>query len=466
MQTRSMRRHLILWLLLLQGCATNMPETEDRPVIVVGAGVAGLSAARALQDAGVDVLVVEASDRIGGRIAAADVGGTQVDAGAMFIHGVTDNPLAAFCDAVGIEYVPVAYRMPSVFDARAGTSVDGEFMHLAGAMGDFDDRIETLAAALPEDASVRDGIESFLEQAGRMSDDQKRYAAFALTHLLIEIYDAGPPDRMSLDAYVNAPYEEFAGGNHVVPGGYMQVVDALAEGLDIRRGQPVSKIAHDAQGVTVTTPSGELRGSHAIVTVSVGVLQSGWIEFDPALPEDKLGAINRLDMGNLEKVILRFDEPFWRTHSNASTFLYIAEEPGEFPAFADWTEVSGAPTLVCLYGGRTARRVLDERNDDQIVSGAMRAVRAMFGDEIPEPVGTHVTRWRDDPFTLGSYSYLPIGSTVDDMTELGRPVGERLRFAGEATEPLFFATVHGAMMSGLREARRIAGERATLPGFE
>lgn len=202
------------------------------------------------------------------------------------------------------------------------------------------------------------------------------------------------------------------------------------------------------------------------MTVSVGVLKAGHIVFDPPLPDAKLTAIDRLDMGNLEKVILRFAEPFWRERGNASTFFYIAETPGEFPAFADWTDVSGTPTLVCLYGGRTARRVIDERDSEQITSGAVRVLREMFGDDIPEPIAAYVTRWRDDPYALGSYSYIPIGATPDDMSELGQPVGERLLFAGEATEPLLYATVHGAMMSGLREARRIAGQHATLPGID
>jgi len=232
------------------------PQDGKRPVIVVGAGIAGLSAARALHDAGVPVLVVEARDRIGGRVAQADVGGVTLDAGAMFIHGVDGNPLAAFCDAVGIEYVPVEYSLPMVHDAQTGAAVRSGFLTLVRSMRNFDDRIELLAAALPEDASVNDGIAAFLERSKRLSETQRRHAAFALTHLLIELYESGPPDRMSLHAYVNAPYAEFAGGNHVVPGGYMQVVDALSDGLDIRLSQPVSRITHDATGVTVTTPPG------------------------------------------------------------------------------------------------------------------------------------------------------------------------------------------------------------------
>lgn len=455
-------------LLLFAGCSTTTapPEPASPPVLVVGAGAAGLAAARALHDAGHDVVVLEARDRIGGRIHTRDVGGAPVDAGAMFIHGDVGNPLAALCGALGIEYESTGFDMGPVYDAATGGPVEDGFLQLAMTMRRFDARVEDLAAALPADASLRDGIEAFLDGARGLSEDQRRYASFALEQLLIEIYESGPPDRMSLRAYVESPYTEFAGGNHVLPGGFGQVVEALAEGLDVRTGEPVSRISHGPDGVIVTTPSGQHRGSHAVVTVPLGVLRAGRIAFDPPLPASKREAAERLDMGNFEKVVLRFDEPFWRERGASTTFLYIAETPGEFPGFTDWSDAAGAPTLVCLYGGRSARNVLDAWDDEEIGARAVQALRDIFGDDVPDPVATHVTRWRDDPWALGSYSYLPIGATVDDLRALGEPVGERLLFAGEATEPLLYATVHGALVSGLREARRIAGDAARLPGIE
>ena len=452
-------------LLLLGACqaAAPAPEPVDPPVLVIGAG---LAAARALQDAGLDVVVLEARDRIGGRAHTRDVGGVPVDAGAMLVHGVGDNPLATLCDALGIAYEPAGFGMGPIHDAATGGPVEDGLLQLARATRDFENRLEDLAAALPADASMRDAIEAFLDGSGERSEDQRRYASFALTQLLIELYEAGPADLMSLRAYVESPYAEFAGGNHVLPGGYVQVVDALAEGLDVRLNEPVSRISYDAAGVTVSTPSGELRGSHAIVTVPLGVLKAGVIAFDPPLSASKRAAIERLDMGNLEKVVLRFDEPFWRERGASSTFLYVAEEPGEFPGFTDWTDAAGAPTLVCVYGGRSARNVLDKWGDEEIATRAVQTLREIFGDDVPDPIATHVTRWRDDPWTLGSYGYLPVGSGPDDMRELGEPVEGRLLFAGEATEPLLYATVHGALVSGLREARRIAGDAAALPGID
>jgi monoamine oxidase len=217
--------------------------------------------------------------------------------------------------------------------------------------------------------------------------------------------------------------------------------------------------------VRLTTAKGEHAGSHAIVTVPLGVLKAGSIEFVPPLPAAKLAAIERLDMGNLEKVVLRFDAAFW-TDLDDPRLFYIARQPGELAAFFDATKLAGAPAIVCLYGGQSARDVLDARSDAEVAAGALAALGELLGREVPQPLAVRVTRWWHDPFARGSYSYVPVGASAADMRALGAPVGERLLFAGEATEPTTYATVHAALISGLREARRIGGPELTLPGME
>ncbi len=459
------------WLLALAACASPteppVPEAPREelppPVIVVGAGISGLSAARALEAAGFEVVVLEARDRLGGRTWTRDLAGAPVEMGAMFLHGIVDNPVAQVSDALGLRYVPERRGLGAVYDAASGARVEGNPFRFMAAVFDFESQLPALTRELPEQASMADAIELYLEREG-LEGQERRLAYFALACLLVELYDASPPDDMGLSHY--GEYLELEGGNHLLEGGYATLVEALAQGLDVRLEEPVTRIEHGEAGVRVLARSGEHRGSHAIVTVPLGVLKAGAIAFEPPLPEHKRAAIERLEMGTMEKVVLRFETPFWREGEGTSNLAYIGEPPGRFPVFMDFTDPAGAPTLVCLYGGQSALDVLDEMSDAEIEQRALEVLAELLGREFPAPLAVAITRWRDDPFARGSYSYLPVGASPADMTELGMPVGSRLLFAGEATVPEYYGTVHAALLSGLREARRIGGERATLPGLD
>lgn len=449
-------------LLPLLGCAGSKrpqehpaPDDTPRPVIVVGAGVAGLSAARALQRGGFDVLLLEARDRIGGRTWTRELAGAPVEMGAMYIHGTEGNPVAELSAELGLSYDPRPWGLGPAYDAGMRARIDAQAMRFMYTLFAFENELEALAEELPAEASLADAIERHLDQEG-LAGEERRHAGFALYQLLVELFDGGPPARVALRHYDE--YQELEGGDQLLEGGYVTLVDALAEGLDIRLEQPVVRIAHGARGVTVTTSTGTYRGSHAIVTVPLGVLQSDAIEFEPPLSPAKRAALSRLDMGNLEKVILRFEEPFWRTGSGVANLCYVGARPGEFPVFLDFTEHAGAPTLVCLYGGQSARDTLASMADDEIEARVLAVLGEVLAREIPAPLAVAVTRWRDDPFARGSYSYLPVGASPDDMRAVGAPEGETLLFAGEATVPEYYGTVHAALLSGLREARRIGGE--------
>jgi monoamine oxidase len=474
MSIRSLPSPGVALVLVLAACAatpgdpppSNAPARSvepRRPVIVVGAGMAGLGAARALREGGFDVLVLEARGRIGGRAWTRELAGAPVEMGAMFLHGTEGNPAAELADALGLSYEPRPWGLGAAYDAAARARIDDQAMGFLFTVFAFEEELAALAEELPPDASLADAIEHHLDRQD-LEDEERRLARFALEQLLVELFDAGPPAKVGLRHY--DAYQELEGGDQLLEGGYVTLADALAEGLDVRLQEPVRRIAHGAAGVTVTTSTGSYQGSHAIVTVSVGVLQADAIEFEPPLSPAKRAAIARLDMGDLEKVVLRFEEPFWRTGSGVANLCYIGERPGEFPVFMDFTEHAGAPTLVCLHGGQSARDALASMSDEEIRERALAVLGEILGQEVPAPLAVAVTRWRDDPFARGSYSYLPVGASPDDMRVLGAPEGERLLFAGEATVPEYYGTVHGALLSGLREARRIGGPGLALVGKE
>jgi len=413
-------------------------------IVVVGAGVSGLTAARLLDDAGHDVVVVEGRDRIGGRTHTVDLGGAPADLGGSWIHGPVGNPLAPVVDEAGFDLVNDGAwggAMRIVVDGHG--ALDGPDTATVIA-AQFDWNPSEAAAALGRDGSFDEGIAWFLDDRG-LTGAARRAVEFSLRWAEAGQNVAGTPDRVSLTGV--GGYVDLPGGNVAVAGGYRRLVEHLADGLHIRTGEPVRRVTHGDAGVVVATAGGEYVGDQAVVTVPLGVLAAGSVEFDPPLPvlDEHVG---RLAMGSLEKVVLRFGERWWP--ANVRRMLLVSDHR-RFCSWVDVTAHSGVPTLVAFHNPRNADSGPPERRTEL----ALDALREMFGTPVPDPVAAHATDWLHDPFALGSYSYIPVGGSAADMTALGGRWSAQLVFAGEHTVPEYFGTVHGAHLSGLRAARAL-----------
>jgi len=255
---------------------------------------------------------------------------------------------------------------------------------------------------------------------------------------------------LSLKAY--GADDVFDGGDALFPEGYDAIMRELAKGTEVRTGQVVSRVEYGQGGVRVFTNRGEFTADRAVITVPLGVLQAGRISFAPALPERKTQAIQRLGMGVLDKVVLRFNRVFWDT--DADYLNYIAPMRGDWPEFVNLAPAVQMPLLVALRGANAARDA-EGRGDGDLVTDAMRVLRMIYGGNVPDPTGALVTRWAADPFAGGAYSYVPTGVSTMEYDALGAPVAGRLFFAGEATVRDYPGTVHGAWLSGLRVAEAI-----------
>jgi monoamine oxidase len=189
------------------------------------------------------------------------------------------------------------------------------------------------------------------------------------------------------------------------------------------------------------------------VTVPLGVLKAGSINFTPNLPTDKQNAINKLEMGTLNKLYLKFDSAFWG-NQEGEFIAYIPEENGRWTSTLNLEEYTGQ-AILGMFTSSDYTAKIEDLTDQEIIDDAMTVLRTIYGDNIPNPKGTLITRWGKDPFSFGSYSAFAVGSTPRDVRRLARPIGRKVFFAGEATERRYAGTVHGAYFSGLRAARQV-----------
>ncbi len=451
----------------MAGCGrANSSRRAGGRVIVIGAGVAGLAAAEALGKRAVGVTVLEARDRVGGRICSDRSHGAPVDMGASWIHGEKGNPLTAICRANSIR------TMPSDFEDRLLVDRDGSPIPLA-EMEPWEEIIaaaEEIAEESEEDIPFESAMRTALK--GReLSPREERIYENILAGVECEF--GGSADRLSA-WYLNAD-EGFDGEDLVFPDGYAAVPDALARGLDIRLSEPVESVACSANAAVVETSKGRHEADAVIVTLPLGILKRGNVTFAPNLPAKKLEAIDRLGIGVLNKVAVKFPEVFWPKETEF--FEYLAgrrpygpvtgatcatcHEPpalrpsSGFAEFVNMVPVNGAPVLMALTGGPFGHR-LDSWPDEKIRTEVIRTIEAMFGGSIPEPSGMVVSRWHADPWAGGAYSHIPVGSSPDDYRELAKPChGGVLHFAGEATNQAYPGTVHGALLSGQRAAKDV-----------
>ena len=565
-----------------------LPPSKGK-IIVIGAGIAGIMAARQLREFGFEVVIYEARERIGGRIATFRKGQYIADLGAMVVTGLGGNPLAILSKQISMELPRIKSKCP-LYDTNGkmiqkdrDEIVEKEFNKLLEATSflthnlDFDHKIDSkpislghaleLVIKLQENNIKKKQLEyytklnqlqkTFKEKNYKLMElkdkinlltenletlkstvdmskenmdpvDEFNYMstnrdlnvakkefnqiANSLEELYILIYNMSdnPPchiylsinDRQILDwhfanlEFANAtPLSslslkhwdqddefEFSGPHLTVRNGYSCLPISLSEGLNIKLGFAAKNIKYTDKGVEVelesTIPANVLLKNEndkkeidtadaVLVTMPLGCLKEKAASmFHPPLPDWKSDAIKRLGFGNLNKIVLCFDKVFWDPHINifGSVPLSTASR-GE--SFLFWN-LYKAPVLLALVAGEAAS-IMENVSDDIIIGRCLAVLRSIFGNsQVPQPKEVVVTRWKSDPWTRGSYSFVSVDSSGSDYDLLAEPIVPpasssnsstpvpRVFFAGEHTIRNYPATVHGALLSGQREARKIA----------
>lgn len=496
-----------------EGILSRIKPTMLKPgaiqsVIVIGAGASGLRCAALLKQKGITVTILEGRDRIGGRLYTnpdgLDIGGHWIHGGGpddkveMFaaskISPEQVNPVRQLCDEYGIAtrltdgdscYIgesEAGAREIMFFDSD-GTAIedDGEaetelwdtyemIMEKVWALED-----EMVAAGKPGGSmSLLDAIEQVTAALETpLTARQKRFLQW---HIETEFGGDYAEDAHNLsffhyDGGKAGEYRVFPGGDRVLEGGYSSLITKMGEPLQqsVQLNKVVSKIdlgGGGGVGVAVSCADGSTHTADVCVcTLPLGVLQrapaeAGHVAVSPPLPAEKQAALGRARMACLNKLFLVFDTCHWP--ADQYTFAYVNETPDEYPSMiVNIMPSHGLPILTCMVGGG-AGRAMERRELSENVAWAMQLVRKLFGSNVPEPTRAVQTAWDQDPFSYGAYSCAGKGVHADDGFTIAEPVGGKLFFAGEHTNPLFWGCVHGAIVSGAREACRISGDEGLL----
>jgi monoamine oxidase len=444
------------------------------PVIVVGAGVAGLTAAIDLGRSGVPVVVLEARDRIGGRVYTRHVSGCNapVELGAEFIQGKPPeiwNPLE--------EKGKTIYEVDgdNWCVSPKGLKPCDLFSGVADILGKMDDSSpdESFLAFLERRFPGRSGDSSFIEARqhaiGYVSGFNAADPALVGVHWLVQEMRA----------------EERIGGDRAFrsENGYADLLSILGQqmkesGASIRTNTVVERIdwgsGHATVRVRDESAKSSVLASSVLITVPLGVLKAkmgapGAIQFDPPLPAEKINALDKLEMGEVIRVALQFRERFWENIQPSPdrdlaemSFLFSQDE--WFPTW--WTTMPKKYPVITGWAPFLAGRNLSGQDRSFVTNKACRTLARLLGIDCgvieKSLVEAHFHDWQSDPFSQGAYSYGKVGAD-GAQAALASPLGETLFFAGEATDSSGDnGTVHAAIASGHRTAVEIARLRSSV----
>jgi monoamine oxidase len=402
----------------------------DPEVIIIGAGAAGLGAARRLATAGVALRVIEARNRVGGRAWTARApSGLPIELGCAWLHSADENELGALALQSGLTIDKTRPPWRTQIDNIGFTPAD---------QADFRAALGRLFTRLDEAGEAADD-----QSADRLLDPGSRWNP--LLNVTSTYINGVELDQVSVHDFWR--YHD-TGVNWRIVEGYGALMEALASGLDIAFECPASLIDHTARRVRIATPRGDLRAGAVIVTAPTDVLCAGDLRFHPALP-DKIAAAAVLPLGLADKLYLGLDgaEEFPK-----DSHLYGAVDSMRTASYH--LRTFGRPLIEVYFGGRFARE-LEAQGEGAFASFAIGQLASLLGEGMRKrlhPIAA--TAWGRDPYARGSYSHAMPGH-ADARSVLAAPVDERLFFAGEACMVNDFSTAHGAYRSGVAAAEAV-----------
>jgi polyamine oxidase len=341
------------------------------PVVVIGAGLAGLGAARTLTEAGVDVVVLEATARPGGRTRTDRGLGGPVHLGAAWVHGHEGNPVGELADALGHGHTTRTWEDTTTVVVGSGALDDPTRRAALAAMDELDRRLEAAAAAADDRAALGPTLRAELDRVA----PALRPAVETWVRGEYESLYAAAIDTLSL-RHRGEPFF-LPGEDRMLLGPLDAVVAAMADGLDVRCGTRADAVRADGDGWVITTDDGPLRARAVVVTTPLGALQAGRVTFDPPLPVEVAEALARLNPGEVTKLVVTFDRAWWAPRR---VVWIAADPPAPVPLWVDVSALSGRPTL-CGFATGAAGRALEGLAEDEccrVAAEVLAAARVAF----------------------------------------------------------------------------------------
>ncbi len=409
-------------------------KTIYADVIVIGAGASGLYCGfylNLISKGSFSVLTLEGRDRIGGRVQTENVEGIPLDMGANHIRWETFTG-------------NLLYFTKSLPKLRAVTH-------------DFGPLFSDTGKVIPVTDSTFDGFQQILSQIKFLSD--LKSSDLSLEKHLLEQFPSAMDDpvlQYCFNGYIGTQVgplselsakdwhsnEQQVGRYTVLPEGMINLFNHIIPGQDIQLNTIVRAISQDQHGVTIETNRGNFSAKWVICTVPLGVLKAGSVSFDPGLSQEKLEAINTIGVGYRNKIHLKFPKVFW---PKSSGFGFCTGAPETFFIVENTQLHHGHGVLSAHASGNFAQQI-EELSQEQVTNLILKQLRDAFGKEIPDPEWVKISKWSNDPFSLGAFSYPGVGTTEAIWEALAKPEG-RIFFAGEHCFPSYRGTIPGAVIS-------------------
>lgn len=432
-------------LLLTPSFLTSCGKDEDispngKTVIVVGAGISGLAAAKKLKEKGFTVIVLEAQDRVGGRLRTNRSLGVAFDEGASWIHGIDGNPITTLAQDAGMT---AAFTDDDSFVSYdLGGVARGESVY-----AQTEDAYYNILDTLMDNGNVNQSFETVFNNLYPNYTNDRLWKFFLSTYMT---FDRGDLDKIS-SLYYNEG-EEFGGEERITTNGYDTIPNHLANGLDVRLNQRVSLIDYSGDKVKITHNGATSEADYVLVTVPLGVLKNNAIQFVPDLPAAKQNAIQKVGMNCVNKFLLTWDAAFWDDKQYIS---YTPETRDKFNYFVNLKKINPGVNALMTFAYADYARQTETMTDAQVVGEIMSHLKDMYGNNIPYPSSMLRTKWQTNENAFGAYSYTAVGTEMSHFDDLAKEINNKLFFAGEHTNRDYFSTAHGAYLSGIREADKI-----------